>query len=176
MAATAFRLRVWTRYFTTPAAVWAYKTDPERIQAELRPWLSLRLADPDALRAALTAGQTALETTARLTPPGIAWPLQIQLVTPGACFEDRSENALFSRFEHRHTVEETPDGSRYIDDVVFQPRLPAAKLAAILTQRLFVHRHRVAAQHLPADARTVGTSILRVLIEEQEGFGAPAEG
>ena len=170
MGATTFRLRVWTRYFSPADEVWAVKTDPACIAAEFRPYLQLALDDADALLAAIRAG-SALQTAARLLPLGVGWPIVLEGGVPGVSFKSTSTNTIFSRFEHTHTVQTTIDGSRYIDDVVFTPALPAAKLTAILTQRLFVHRHRVAAQRLSADARTVGTSVLRVLLEEDEDFG-----
>lgn len=171
MAATTFRLRVWTRYYSPVAEVWAVKTDPACIAAELRPYLQLSVGDADALSDAVRAGQT-LHTDARLLPLGVSWPIELVESTPGESFKSLSSNSLFSRFEYTHTFQPNDEGCRYIDDVVFTPALPTAKMIAILTRRLFVHRHRVAAQRLPADARTVGTSVLRVLLEEDEDFGA----
>lgn len=171
MGATTFRLRVWTRYFSSPEEVWAVKTDPACLAAEFRPWLSFSVDDPDGLLAAVRSGGSA-EAQARLLPLGIRWPISLTGSTPGEQFADTSTNALFSRFEHSHIFQPTPDGCRYIDDVVFTPALPANKLTAILTRRLFVHRHRIAAGRLPADQRTIGTSVLRVLLEEDEDFGA----
>ena len=170
MASTTFRLRVWTRYFSPVDAVWAVKTDPACLAAELRPWLMLSTADTDGLVEAVRAGRP-LQTTARLLPVAISWPINLVESVPGQRFTDTSVNALFSRFEHQHIFEPTPDGCRYIDDVVFTPTLPTSKLTAILTRRLFVHRHRVASERLSPDARTVGTSVLRVLLEEEDDFG-----
>ncbi|MFT5685522.1 MAG: ligand-binding SRPBCC domain-containing protein [Myxococcota bacterium] len=168
MGTTTFRLRVWTRYFSPPEKVWAVKTDPDCLAAELRPWLRFSVSDADGLLAAVRSGDSA-ESEARLL--GIRWPIHLTGSTPGEQYADTSTNALFSRFEHTHVFEPTPDGCRYIDDVVFTPALPANKLTAILTRRLFVHRHRVVAQRLPADLKTIGTSILRVLLEEEADFG-----
>lgn len=169
MAVTTFRLRVWTRYFESVDSVWAHKTTPSRLQEELRPWARLVLSEHDsqALQAALQAGQPAT-ASARLVPPGVSWPIQLVSADAPRRYEDHSQNALFSRFEHRHELEETPDGCRYIDDVIFTPRGPSSKLSALSLKWLFTHRHRVAARHLRADRRTVGTAVLRVLIEADQ--------
>ena len=50
--ATTFHLRVWTRFFAPLEDVWALKTDPAAIQAELQPWSSFSIKDGDALRRA----------------------------------------------------------------------------------------------------------------------------
>ncbi|MDG1484407.1 MAG: hypothetical protein P8R54_32755 [Myxococcota bacterium] len=171
MGATTFRLRVWTRYFSSPEQVWAVKTDPACLAAEFRPWLSFSVDDPEGLFSTIRSGGSA-ETHARLLPLGIRWPISLTCSAPGAEYADTSENVLFSRFEHTHVFQPTPDGCRYVDDVIFTPALPANKLTAILTRRLFVHRHRIAAGRLMADERTIGTSVLRVLLEEDEDFGA----
>ncbi|MFT4976819.1 MAG: hypothetical protein ACI8S6_002724 [Myxococcota bacterium] len=169
MAETTFRLRVWTRYFESVAAVWAHKSAPERLAEDLRPWLRLRFAAEDerTLHAALLAGEPA-RAVGRLVPPGVAWPVDLVRAEPPLFFEDHSDNVLFSRFEHRHILEEAPDGCRYVDDVIFMPRGPSTKLSAIALKWVFIHRHRVAARRLRPDVRTVGTAVLRVLIEEDE--------
>lgn len=74
----------------------------------------------------------------------------------------------FSSFEHRHELEETPDGSRYVDHVVFRPSGPAQKMVAIATQRAFQQRHRAAAARLPADQRTIAVAVLRVVERDHE--------
>lgn len=177
MPRTTFHLRVWTRYFASVEQVWAFKTDPRRLAEEFRPYLIFLLRDTDALRRAWH-GEPG-EVRARLLPLGVCWPLRVEEVDAPHRFRDTSQNRLYARFEHEHIFEPTPDGCRYIDVVTFTPTLPLQKLTAILTRRLFVHRHRVAARHLPADARTVGTSVLRVsLVDEPEPdepvvFGGP---
>ena len=160
---TTFHLRVWTRFFAPPDRVWALKSDPAAIEAEFPLWAPFSLGDKAALAAAIAAGQG--ELRGRLGP--LPWPLRLVGVQPGQSFEDRSENALFSRWEHVHTVEPTPDGARYIDAVTFTPALPGPKFVAIGVKGLFVARHRAAARHLPADALTVGVHVLRVLIEDE---------
>ena len=169
MGATTFRLRVWTRYYSPIDEVWAVKTDPSFMKAELRPYVQLSVDDADALMDAVRGGRP-LRTDARLLPFGLGWPIELVESIPGESFRDTSTNAIFSRYEHSHIFQSTVDGCRYIDDVVFTPSLPASKMTAILTRRLFVHRHRVASERLPADARTVGTSVLRVLLEEDDAF------
>lgn len=170
---TTFQLRAWTRFLAAPEAVWAHKTDPEKLGAEFRPWFGFR-ADAEALSRAL-AGAAPADVAARLLPlglpPGLAWPVHVRTASPPVSFTDTSTNALYSRFEHVHTVEPTCDGARYLDVVTFVPRaLP--KVVAIVTERLFAHRHQVSARGLPADKQATGVTVLRVLDEmelEAEG-------
>lgn len=171
MAETTFHLRVWTRFFDPVERVWAVKTDPDVMRSEFPPFFAFDVRDPDALRAAFEAGQP-VEVAGRfgtrmLGPARLPWPVRLEAVEPLRRFRDTSDNAMFKRFEHEHVFQETVDGTRYIDAVTFTPRLPAAKATAILLQRVFIHRHRVAARHLQPDARTVGTSVLRVLGEDE---------
>jgi ligand-binding SRPBCC domain-containing protein len=163
---TTFHLRVWTRYFETPERVWQVKTDPAMLAKELPRGFGLCMANPEVLAQALADGRPC-EVPATIGPLRLAWPLRVEAVEPLRRYRDTSENALFSLYEHEHQLEPTPDGTRYIDKLIFRPALPAGKLVAILTQRLFVHRHQVAARHLRADARTIGVSVLRVWDEAE---------
>jgi hypothetical protein len=169
MATTTFHLRVSTRFFEPPGRVWASRTDPAALAREFPFWARFSLADPAALASAIGEGRP-VEAAGRLGL--VSWPLSLVAVEPGVSLADRSENALFSRFEHTLMVEAVRDGTRCIETVTFTPRMPA-KLSAILTQRLFVQRHVRAAVGLSADARTVGVSVLRVWDpEEDEPAGA----
>lgn len=161
--ATTFVLRVWTRFFDSPARVWEEKTSPAGVAREFPFWAPFSVADEEGLRAALASGRP-FETTASLGP--VPWPLSVERVEPGVAFVDRSTNALFHTWRHEHRVEPTTDGARYIDTVTFAPALRASKLQAIATERFFVRRHRAAAQALSADTRTIGVSALRVANDE----------
>ncbi len=171
---TTFQLRAWTRFLAPVDAVWAHKTDPARLGAEFRPWLRFD-TDGAALAAALS-GAVPAEIAGRLLPlglpPGIAWPVVVRAAEPPRTFTDTSSNALYSRFEHVHSVEATCDGARYLDVVTFTPRL-LPKAVAILTERLFAHRHAVSARGLPADKQATGVTVLRAIDEmELEAEGA----
>lgn len=161
---TTFHLRVWTRFLAPVEEVWRIKTDPSLVEAEFMPLLSFRLP---AELATLAAGAAPPVGTlsARLGPPGLAllpWPVTLSDVEPGRRFVDTSANALYRDWRHEHRLEPTPDGCRYIDAVTFTPALPAQKLAAILTRRLFLHRHRRAAALLPTDPQATAVGVLRV--------------
>ncbi|MEL6343935.1 MAG: hypothetical protein AAFV53_12450 [Myxococcota bacterium] len=171
MASTTFRLRVWTRFLAPRADVWVLKTDPRRLVEEFLPYALFLSIDGGATVRGAREGLTG-KTTGILLPPGLPWPIDLIRSEPERVYVDHSKNLLYSRFEHQHLFEETPDGCRYIDDVIFQPALPFRKLSAVLTERMFIHRHQVAARHLPVDVRTVGTSVLRVLIEEEREGGS----
>lgn len=165
----AFHLRVWTRFFATPEQVWALKTDPAALAAEFRPYLWFT-ADADAMSRAF-AGPLPAVVPAKLRPfglpIGITWPVHLRQAKRPEAYTDTSENRLYSRFSHVHQIEVTPDGCRYIDAVTFAPRM-GSKPVALLTERLFKHRHRVSAKALKADPQATAVSVLRVLIEEEE--------
>ncbi len=167
---TTFHLRVWTRFLAPVEDVWRLKTDPGALAAEFRPLASFCVKDGDALRRALD-GQVPAQLDAsfrlaRLLP--VAWPLRMESVVAGVSYRDTSTNRLFSRFEHDHLFEPTPDGCRYVDAVTFVSTIPAQKATAILTKRLFEHRHAVAAKRLPTDPEATGVAVLRVLVEDED--------
>lgn len=167
--ATTFQLRVWTRFLAPLEDVWALKTDPATIQAEFRPWMSFCLPQGDAFARALGGGVPAdLACSLRLGRVlPIAWPARVESVVKQQSFRDTSTNALYSRFEHDHLFEVTPDGCRYIDSVTFTSTSPAQKWFAIATQRAFQHRHTVAAKRLPTDPQATAVAVLRILVEEE---------
>ncbi len=171
---TTFHLRVWTRFLAPVEAVWALKTDPSAIAAEFRPTMRFCMAEGGLARA--LAGPLPADIDARLRvgpfPPGFAWPLRIEAVETHARIRDTSTNALYSRFEHEHLFETTPDGCRFIDALTFVSRAPTQKLFAILTKRMFEQRHRVAALRLPTDPQATAVSVLRVLVEDEDGAEA----
>lgn len=171
---TTFHLRVWTRFLAPVEDVWALKTDPDAIMAEFRPLHSFVLKDADAVRRAL-GGAVPTEIAAslrlgRLIP--IAWPSRVEAAVKGESFRDTSTNALFSRWEHDHVFEVTPDGCRYLDAITFTSTLPAQKATAIVVKRLFEHRHAVAAKRLPTDPEATAVSVLRVLVEAEDEAAA----
>lgn len=167
--ATTFQLRVWTRFLAPIEAVWALKIQPATIQAEFRPLLSLGLPEGDALGRALAGAEpTDLACSVRLGRVlSVSWPCRIESVVKLRSYRATSTNAFFTRFEHDHLFEVTPDGCRYIDAVTFTSTAPAQKVFAIATQRLFQHRHTVTAARLPTDPQATAVSVLRVLVEEE---------
>lgn len=168
----AWRLRVWTRFLAPPEQVWALKTDLDRLSQELWP-LVLAFEDRAAVLAALQQGRPG-SFPARLYPPGIRWVTELTEIVPGQRFVDRSRNALYRDFEHRHLVEPSQDGTRYVDDVTFTPAGPCPDLVVRLTRHSFQRRHRRAARHLPHDPRATGVVALRQVLEHERD-GAPAE-
>lgn len=159
-----WRLRVWTRYRCDARRVWSYKTDPEMLAREFRPYLYLTMssADQDAVRQVLQSESGRASVQARLLPMGLRWPMDVEVITPGLHYRDTSTNALFRHWTHEHQLVVASDGCMYVDEVVFQPALPYCKATALTMERLMTHRHRVAADHLPAEAGGVGVSVLRL--------------
>ncbi len=162
--ATTFVLRVWTRFACSPDEVWRHRVDG--LAPELATWKHLWL-EGDA-----PVAQDALppQVTTTLKPAGpvlpVKWPVRVTAISPGTSWTDTSENALYARFAHEHTVEATSDGARYVDTVTFTPRGGAQKLAAQLTERMITGRHRAMAKVLAADPQATGVSVLRVRVED----------
>jgi ligand-binding SRPBCC domain-containing protein len=165
-SARSFHLRCWTRFLAPLDQVWDLKTDPETLLDEFRPWLSLKADDLDAARRLLRGEGLpgAVDTRLKLfgVLPGSRWPLRVEQLERHRHYLDTSENPLFDAWHHEHLFEPTADGVRYIDNVDFTPRegLPPMWIAQA-TRRLFVHRHRRAARHLPTDARATAVAMLR---------------
>lgn len=167
---TTFHLRVWTRFLAPVEDVWRLKTDPARISEEFLPYASFRIQDDAALAQLLATGApgelSASFKLGRALPVG--WPIRVESVVPNVSFRDTSVNKLYARFEHDHLFETTPDGCRYVDAVTFVSTLPLQKATAIATKRMFEHRHRVAAKHLPTDPEATAVAVLRVLVEDED--------
>jgi ligand-binding SRPBCC domain-containing protein len=166
---TSFLLRVWTRFYATPEEVWAIKTDPEALAAEFQPWLRFSM-DGEALRRAIEGGgggEVASTLRPLGLPFGVGWPIRLGPATRPVAYSDSSENRIFSRFQHQHSIERTGDGCRYVDAVTFAPRM-LPKAVGLMTERLFRHRHAVAARRLKSDPQATGVSVLRVLVEEEQ--------
>lgn len=163
-----WRLRVWTRFLAPVDQVWQVKTDMAVARREFWPFFDFKVDDPHRLSRAVRFGLVPETFQARLWPWPVAWQTELVEAIPGQRFVDRSQNALFQAFEHRHLFEASEDGSRYIDDVRFTPAdgLPQ-RLAARLTARLFVHRHRQAAGQLPHDERATGVAMLRQVLPDE---------
>jgi len=164
--ARSFHLRCWTRFLAPMAQVWDLKTDPETLLDEFRPWLSLKADDLDAARRLLRGEGLpgAVETRLKLfgVLPGSRWPLRLERLERHERYLDTSENPLFAAWHHEHLFEPTSDGVRYVDAVDFTPREGLrAGWVARATRRLFVHRHRRAARHLPTDPQATAVAMLR---------------
>lgn len=168
--ATTFHLRVWTRFLVPVEEVWARKTDPTALAAEFRPYASFCFADETAVRRAFAGDVPAtLDATLRLGRAlPFKWPIQVESVVPRSSIREVSSGRLFSRWEHDRLFEPTPDGCRYVDAITFTSTSPAQKITAILTKRLFEHRHKVAAATLASDPEATGVAVLRVLVEAED--------
>ena len=160
-----YKLRCWTRFLASPEEVWALKTDPARLEAEMMPVLKMHFEDADAPARALRAEGLPASFSSEIQLGGVIglldWPVEIAEVEPGRRLVDRSTNDLFSRWEHEHLVEPASDATRYLDSVIFTPRPSQHELVAQMVQRFFVHRHRRAAKWLPTDKRATAVAMLR---------------
>lgn len=158
------RLRVWTRFGVSAEELWGQITDADGIVAEFPWWAPFRITRPKALAAALADGADSVRAPAIVGP--VRFDIVARILTPGRSFEDRGESPFFSHFVHTRTVEPTADGARLLDDLLLAP---AAFSPWVIrgTTRLFAARHRKLAQRLPADARTVATTVLRDVLEHE---------
>lgn len=133
----------------TPAAVWVRVVDPEGINHEMRPWMTMRMPRG-------TVGLT-VETIPLGRPVGRAWlrlfgliPFDYDYLTivdiePGTRFLERSTMLSMRSWEHERTLTAVPDGTRVDDRVILEPRLPIPGMAAILAtlvDAFFKHRQR----------------------------------
>lgn len=131
------------------AAVWDRVTDPDGINHEMRPWLTMTM--PRAIRG------TTLRDIELGRPAGRAWlrlfglvpfdadHLTVVELEPGRRFLERSTMLSMRLWEHERTLAPTARGTRVRDRVTFEPRLPvpgAAALTARVVDAFFRHRQR----------------------------------
>jgi ligand-binding SRPBCC domain-containing protein len=162
-----YKLRCWTRFLATPEEVWALKTDPARLDAEMMPVLRVHFEDADAPARAMKGEGLPASFQSQIQLGGVIglldWPVEITAVEPGRRLVNTSTNDLFSRWEHEHLFEPATDATRYLDSVIFTPRPAHHELIAQLVQRFFVHRHKRAAKCLPTDKRATAVAMLRFM-------------
>ncbi len=131
------------------AAVWGRVVDPEGINDEMRPWMTMSMP--------IEASGLTLESVPLGRPVGRAWlrlfgliPFDFDHVTivelePGRRFLERSTMLSMRLWEHERTLTPVAGGTQVSDRVTFRPRLPVPGLAAVLASvvdAFFKHRHR----------------------------------
>ena len=135
--------------------VWARVVDPEGINDEMRPWMTM----------SIPRGQESIsiDSVAVGEPLGRAWlrlfglvpfdydDLTIAELEPGLRFHEKSTMLSMRRWEHERTLRPFDDGSTGVHDrITFEPRLPLVPLTPVLARVLgafFGHRHRRLARH-----------------------------
>jgi hypothetical protein len=147
----------------TPAAVWDRVVDPEGINHEMWPWMTM----------SMPAGAEGLtvETIPLGKPLGRAWlrlfgllPFDYDYLTivemePGKRFLERSTMLSMRRWEHERTLTPVPGGTRVDDRVILEPCLPIPGMAAILAtvvNAFFKHRQRRLRLHFTSNGTTSG--------------------
>lgn len=125
------------------ARVWEDISTMDGINAELWP---VHMSGPRGLRldADTPVGVplwTSRVTLLRVIPIDFH-RLQLEVVSPGVGFSERSTSWLERRWEHRRTLSDLPDGTRIEDELVFEPRL-LGPLVERFVARVFEGRHRV---------------------------------
>lgn len=131
------------------SAVWDRVVQPEGINHEMRPWITMSMPRGVA--------DLTIETVPLGRPVGRAWlrlfglipfdfdHLTIVEVESGSRFLERSTMLSMRLWEHERTLTAVAGGTRVHDRVVFQPRLPIPGLAALLSPLIdafFKHRQR----------------------------------
>ena len=135
-----------------PDDVWGRAVSPEGINAELRPWLRMRV--PRRLR-----GKT-IDDVPLGEPIGRSWILLLGFLPfdyddlclvqrgPGLRFLERSKMLSMSLWQHERTVVPNGRGCRVTDRLTFELRPPlralpgAERLVERLIAAIFAHRHR----------------------------------
>ena len=99
--------------------VFGFFSDPRNLEAITPPWLQFRIVDPSAPEVG-----TGAEFTYRMRLHGIplTWSSIIAEWEPETRFVDVQLKGPYSKWHHTHTFEETPEGTRIVDRVVY--RLP----------------------------------------------------
>jgi ligand-binding SRPBCC domain-containing protein len=130
-------------------AVWNRVVHPDGINHEMRPWMTMTM--PPAAR-----GMT-VETVRLGRPIGRAWlrlfgfipfdfdHLTIVELEAGRRFLERSTMLSMRRWEHERTLTPCECGTRVLDRVTLEPRLPIPGMAALLARvvdAFFKHRQR----------------------------------
>jgi ligand-binding SRPBCC domain-containing protein len=131
------------------AAVWERVIRPDGINHEMQPWM--RMSMPRR-----AAGLT-VETLPLGRPIGRAWlrlfgliPFDFDYLTvveveAGVRFLERSTMLSMRRWEHERTLTPIADGTRVLDRVTLQPRLPIPGVTLLLARVVdvfFKHRQR----------------------------------
>ncbi|MCD9197737.1 SRPBCC family protein [Aeromicrobium wangtongii] len=136
------------------AAVWDRVVDPDGINHEMQPWMTMRLPRR-------AAGMT-IETIPLGRPVGRAWlrlfglvpfdfdHLMLVEVETGVRFVERSTMMSMRRWEHERTLTTVAGGTRVRDRVTLQPRVPVPGLTVVLARvvdAFFKHRQRRLARY-----------------------------
>ena len=147
-----------------PATVWDRIVDPEGINHEMRPWMTMSMPRGTS--------ELSVETIPLGRPVGRAWlrlfglipfdydHLTIVELEPGRRFLERSTMLSMRRWEHERTLTPVPGGTRVHDRVVLEPRVPIPGLAAILASLVdafFKHRQRRLQAHFTPDDASSGS-------------------
>ena len=131
------------------AAVWSRIVDPDGINHEMRPWMTMTMPS--------RAAGLSIDTIPLGRPVGRAWlrlfglvpfdfdHLTIVELDAGRRFLERSTMLSMRSWEHERTLTPVAGGTQVHDRVTFQPRLPVPGLGFVLTHvvdAFFKHRHR----------------------------------
>jgi ligand-binding SRPBCC domain-containing protein len=140
---------VTSRVAASPQRVWAHASTMEGVNAELRPFVRMRV--PREARG-LTIADAPLGEVAfhSLLLAGGVLPfdrhdlrlVRVDATPPRLGFLEQSTSLLQRRWEHERTIVADGQGSLVTDRVVFEPRIGSARLVRPVVAALFRHRHR----------------------------------
>ena len=130
-----------------PAAVWDRVTTFEGVNDELMPLV--RMTCPPAMRridpATVPLGRPWFRSWLLLFGflPFDFDHLRLVAIEPGRGFHEDSTMLSQRRWIHRRTLEPVPGGTRVVDRIAFEPRIPGSgALLRPVFRAVFRHRHR----------------------------------
>ena len=153
-ASGVWKLIVWTRLAVRDDAALAdLVIDPHEVAHLLPRWVRWDVSDPvGLLRARRDGVAKRFATRVRLPLGAIEWPVDVLAGSEPLRFTERSENAWFHVWLHRHRIERAIGNRlRYVDELVLQPSHRPRQAVVSLVQRVLVGSHRRMAQRLTED-------------------------
>jgi uncharacterized protein (TIGR01777 family) len=140
-----------------PQAVWDWHLRPGALARLTPPWQRVRV-----LRHEGVAEGSRAELEIREGPLTFRWLARHDRVEAGRSFRDVQERGPFAAWMHEHRCEPDGDGTRYEDDIAWEPAwwMPSGRVARDLA-RAFAWRHRRVAEDL---ARHAAASLPRLRI------------
>lgn len=128
-----------------PERIWPLIASMHGVNDELGPWLSM--SHPPHLDSLDSARPGEVLFVSRIRVLG--WlpvdrhRLRFDALYPGEGFDERSESDLQRVWIHRRRLSAQGTGSRLVDELAFELRLPGiAPFATALVKQVFQHRHR----------------------------------